>query len=555
MKKIYSTFFALLATGLTVAYGQSQRLVLVDHFTQASCGPCASQNPQLEATLQANSGSVIAVKHQVSWPGSDPMNAHYPAGPEDRRNFYGITGVPNTCLDGSGPGAPNTIVTSTTIGARAAVPSPFTVTPTFSVANGVISVDVDVTCTQAVSGDLKVFIAVVENEIIFSTPPGSNGETEFFNVLKQYIGGTSGNAVAASWAVNDNATVSGSWTHTNVYDENQLAVIAWVQDMTTKEIHQAGYAPPVAQHNLNAMAFAVDGVPTEVCDGSISPVVNIRNAGGTDLTSLTINYDVNGTAATPYTWTGNLPFLSNEDVTLPALAFSAQATNTLTITLSAPNGGTDEFAGDDVITASFDAANTGTQDVTLTIVPDNYGSEITWTVKNSGGTTLYSGGPYTDGQTTPEVINMTLGANDCYEYTQNDSYGDGICCAWGNGSYTLTSNGSTLLTGGEFSDEITRLFKVELAGIDEQTLVNNFDVYPNPTSDVANVVMNLNETAEVIVEVYTANGQKVHASNKGELVAGEHAFTVDFSNLEAGLYFVEVTAGNTKVSKRVTNMK
>ncbi|MBL6444977.1 M4 family metallopeptidase [Fulvivirga sp. 29W222] len=93
---------------------------------------------------------------------------------------------------------------------------------------------------------------------------------------------------------------------------------------------------------------------------------------------------------------------------------------------------------------------TGT--VTLTLVFDNYPEETSWTLTNSSGTTVASGGTYgsePDGSTLTETFNLAAGD---YTFTINDSYGDGICCSYGNGSYTLTDNGSgeTLASGGSF---------------------------------------------------------------------------------------------------------
>ena len=43
----------------------------------------------------------------------------------------------------------------------------------------------------------------------------------------------------------------------------------------------------------------------------------------------------------------------------------------------------------------------------------------------------------------------------CYRFTINDSFGDGICCAYGTGAYTLTSNGNVLASGGEFAATVS----------------------------------------------------------------------------------------------------
>ncbi len=95
--------------------------------------------------------------------------------------------------------------------------------------------------------------------------------------------------------------------------------------------------------------------------------------------------------------------------------------------------------------------------VTLTITSDNYGSETTWTVKNSNGTTVASGGPYANNTTTTHDLCL---ADGCYDFTINDSYGDGICCGYGNGSYSISDAGGSLASGGSFGSSETKNFCV-----------------------------------------------------------------------------------------------
>ena len=88
--------------------------------------------------------------------------------------------------------------------------------------------------------------------------------------------------------------------------------------------------------------------------------------------------------------------------------------------------------------------------LTLSITLDNYPTETTWRITNSGGGTVASGGPYTSGQANTTVnSNINLAAGN-YTFTILDSYGDGICCAYGNGSYTLSDGAGTIASGGAF---------------------------------------------------------------------------------------------------------
>ncbi|WNJ18993.1 M43 family zinc metalloprotease [Pontibacter sp. G13] len=89
-------------------------------------------------------------------------------------------------------------------------------------------------------------------------------------------------------------------------------------------------------------------------------------------------------------------------------------------------------------------------ELTLTITLDNYPEETSWTVVDDNNTTVASGGTYgsfPDGSTVTEDLCLEDG---CYTFTIFDSYGDGICCGYGNGSYSLTDASGTIASGGAF---------------------------------------------------------------------------------------------------------
>lgn len=93
-------------------------------------------------------------------------------------------------------------------------------------------------------------------------------------------------------------------------------------------------------------------------------------------------------------------------------------------------------------------------DVTLTLVTDDYGSETSWSLKNSSSQTLFSGNSLSSNKTYTQSMCLADGK---YTFEILDSYGDGICCSMGNGSYKLEANGKELGAGGQFnsSDKVT----------------------------------------------------------------------------------------------------
>jgi hypothetical protein len=98
----------------------------------------------------------------------------------------------------------------------------------------------------------------------------------------------------------------------------------------------------------------------------------------------------------------------------------------------------------------------GQTQVTVAITTDRYGDETTWTLTGPGGTPVYAqGGPYTlaaaNGAYPQTPVNACVPDGTVCIFTINDSYGDGICCAYGSGLYLVTAGATTLATNTNFT--------------------------------------------------------------------------------------------------------
>ncbi len=119
--------------------------------------------------------------------------------------------------------------------------------------------------------------------------------------------------------------------------------------------------------------------------------------------------------------------------------------------------------------------------VTVSITFDNYPEETSWTLTDDSGATVASASYSTanaDGSTVTEDLCLPDG---CYTFTINDAYGDGICCSYGNGSYSVTDASGTLASGGSFTDS-------------EATEVCVGDSTPLPTPTCDDGIQNGDET-------------------------------------------------------------
>lgn len=252
MKKIILSLFSV---GLISLGFAQQRLVLLEHFTQASCGPCASQNPALKAVLDANQGKIIAIKYQTSWPGTDPMNAANPTDVQSRVTYYNVSGVPSSRVDGNvysgSPGG----VTSTVINNRYGVASPMVVKVQYNVIdnqapiNDSMVVVAKVRALSAIPAGRILHTVAIERSIDFAVAPGSNGEKKFEYVMKKMFPNGNGTTLPAM-AAGDSLSYSFKWSLVRTggaqvyYDLGQAAAVAFVQNNTTKEVNGAGYDAP-----------------------------------------------------------------------------------------------------------------------------------------------------------------------------------------------------------------------------------------------------------------------------------------------------------------------
>jgi lysyl endopeptidase len=288
----------------------------------------------------------------------------------------------------------------------------------------------------------------------------------------------------------------------------------------------------------DAAISAVDNVDPTYCNVStINPSVVIKNFGTNTLTSATINWTFNGTSgSTP--WTGSLATGATDNVAVGPLTVQAGA-NTLNVYTSAPNGATDENPANDDKDSDFTAVLNGTM-IDVNIVQDQYGSETTWEITDGSGTVMASGGPYADGNDQVlETATACLEEGVCYDFTINDGFGDGICCAFGNGSYEVLNGSTVLASGGEFADAETTNFCVAV-GVEENSMLQGIVVYPNPTNGIVNVDLSKLTADEVQISIFNAVGALVSTDRVSNIAT----FQSNMSNHPAGLYFVEVRTEN-----------
>jgi hypothetical protein len=325
MKKLLLSAASLFAFG--TMHAQVAKTPMIEHFTSASCGPCVAQNANMETVLAAYSGNYVKVAHQGNY-SFDPMENQFPQGSAVRHAYYGGGGVPNSALNGT-DGYPSTIVTGATLAAVAAQTTPYeiTVSQTWTSATSIdLTVVVANTTSSPVSTANKIFISMIEETVTFPSAPGSNGETEFRYVLRQMYDANTGAATATTGSALGTIAANSSETFnltitppTYIADLTQVSFAAYIQSASSNDMEQAGKSNPGGVPGLLDLATATNStVGDGYCNYSFDPVITLtNNTAGTDVTTFTVQYDINGGTPVQETYNGTLTSGSSETINFP----------------------------------------------------------------------------------------------------------------------------------------------------------------------------------------------------------------------------------------------
>jgi hypothetical protein len=305
------------------------------------------------------------------------------------------------------------------------------------------------------------------------TEPGSSG-SPIFDQNKRIVGQLYGGLAACSGTVNN-----GTYDYYGRFDvswDNSSSASSrlsdWLDPVGLNPTSIDGYNPNQPSANLDAAFQGLDGVSGFFCNQEVySPTVQIRNAGSDNLTSVTITYSLDGSTLGSTVWNGNLSTGAIASFALPDLTITESGNYTYSVSLSGPNGGSDENTSNDSGSSSLEIAidaNSAQLDLTF----DCWPNEVSWElVSDATGNLLASGDGYpgnADGTTVSEIFCLAEG---CYTFTIFDSYGDGMNgSAFGScsidGNYQITGDDGTVLVemtapNADYGDFATHTFCID----------------------------------------------------------------------------------------------
>ncbi len=558
-----------------VSTDPQNRNAVIEEFTGRNCGYCPDGHVIANSIVHANPGRVWAVNVHAG--GYAPTS--YP-------NFN--TGVSTTICNGfQVTGFPAGVVNRSTATAQGRgswqsltnqqlsqaaecnVAGQVVVNPVTRLAK--INVEVYYTANSA-SANNYLTIVMLQDSIWGSQSGGNTNPEQFVNgqychmhILRDAITADWGDEIAPTTAgtliqkeyVYEIPASIGSPNGVEVDLEN-ISFLAYVE-----EKQQGSTYRPILNVNELTMTQGTEEAIYPIisnvaaasgisCSTTRTLKLDLVNGGLDELTSLKYQVKVGNAEPVEFTWEGSIASYQGSSIEIDVeIPFGTHAVE---VSIVEANGTAYEFTKTGSVTTNEWAAveleeTAETEELTIEIMQDKYGNQITWELLASDMTVLASGGPYTmlvggGSATQLHIEKATVNNGDCVKFVIRDAVGNGICCSFGEGYYQIKdSKGNVVVDGdGDFGSEASALLSIGAKNdenVEEVETVESVNIFPNPVKDVLTVK---GENMKQVV-IYNALGQAVETIN-----TNDNEVRVNVSAYNNGMYFINVIDNNGEMT-------
>lgn len=254
MKKAILIVFSFLFL-LQQPFTQAKRYIFLEHFTNTRCGICANANPGFFNLLTGYKNQYHHMSVHPAIPYSNCLlHQSNPSDNTQRTNFYGIIGTPTVVINGlikKSAGSVNASTLNAELNKVSAIEVVVKENGT-SPRNATIEIK---TVGSKPNGTYKLYVVALEKELNYSSP---NGEKIHHNVFRDFLSAADGDVIdlantGSSITKSYSITISPSWV------ENQMYIMAWIQDLNTKEVLNSGSKFDLlsANDDLEALHFSI----------------------------------------------------------------------------------------------------------------------------------------------------------------------------------------------------------------------------------------------------------------------------------------------------------
>lgn len=289
------------------------------------------------------------------------------------------------------------------------------------------------------------------------------------------------------------------------------------------------------------------------------PFIAIKNNGSETLHSALVEYGPAGGKTQTYTWTGNLAFQDTARILLPSVDWSewTGGDNRFVFRVSQPNGKTDEYPANDVMSAPFVIPPTWDNQLVLNFKTNHMAGSLSWILTDQDGNMVYQNGPLENNTVYADTFNLAKG---CYRLSVRNAEGEGIAYwanmpPYGNGTagYARVNSMAGAIVRSfqsDFGREISQGFTVGMnIDVPELNPGGYVNIYPNPTPGRFEISMILDQVQPVTILISDAMGRKIFGRTYTAIENSR--VPLDLHASPSGIYFVTISTGSGSVVRKI----
>jgi len=209
------------------------------------------------------------------------------------------------------------------------------------------------------------------------------------------------------------------------------------------------------------------------CQDYVFANLNIGNVGSSFVNNIDIEVYVDSIYHSTIEWNYLLPPSSTTNEAFYPIIFESFDIDGDEITFII-NVDDDINFVNNVVNHQLEDLITLNKNIKIEIQNDYYPGDLYWSLANSSGDIITYGDGANYAAEELISIELTLDTSTCYTFIIEDEYGDGICCAHGDGYYQITAGDDTLIFNNTFLTHNLHAFYVDaFIGIEEGFDLNN----------------------------------------------------------------------------------
>ncbi len=301
----------------------------------------------------------------------------------------------------------------------------------------------------------------------------------------------------------------------------------------------ANFSNDVAITRINKPSSAIEFA--RINPACSTPEITIKNNGSTTLTEINIEYWTGNNTHLTHKWTGSLKFLEETTVQLPItdLAFWSATDMVFHAKLAS-----DQYSYNDELQSAYNLPAVHGNKISLIYRTNLYPQENSYKITDITGNVVASKGGFTASRQYNDTLALAEG---CYKFEFLDNGDDGLYYWYydaagqthGTGFLKLKDlvKGTTKTFEPEFGKSTIYEFSVSNSvGISEQTLNDQLNIFPNPTSSRIINIYSAKGLDGAGISIMDAMGKVMTVSSTIHGYAAE----LNLQQLPAGVYFVRV---------------